>query len=34
MLDIVNALLSGVNALTKQFGTLNLAIGAIAGFTL
>jgi hypothetical protein len=31
MLDIVNALLSGVNKLAKQFGILNTAIGGAIG---
>ena len=34
LLDVINALLSGVNALAKQFGVLNTVIGGIAGFAL
>jgi len=34
MLDLINAIMGGVNGLAKQFGTLNVVIGAITGFAL
>lgn len=34
MLDVVNALLSGVTSLAKQFGVINTVIGGIVGISL
>ena len=34
LLDIINALLNGVNSLAKQFGVLNTVVGGVASFAL
>jgi len=34
MLDLVNLLMTGVNGLAKAFGSLNLAVGAIASLSM